>query len=285
MADIDLSKCVDLHVHSNHSDGTYSVKELVLYAKEKGLKAIALTDHDTVSGVEEALNEAKKVGLLLVPGIEISAGNGNSELHILGLNIDHKSQVFEDFIVTCRESREQRNYKMAEKLQELGFDVSYDVLKEMYPSATVTRAHFARYLHENGMVSSKKEAFDRFLGDGKPAYTTRERISPKDAIDMILKAGGHPVLAHPLLYKMGWDKLESLFDYLKGMGLEGIEALYSLNSKSDDVRLEKMAKNHGLFITGGSDFHGSNKPDIDLGVGKGNLRVPEEVLKNILEEV
>ena len=277
----ELKECVDLHVHSDHSDGTYSVKELVAYAKEKGLKAIALTDHDTVSGVEEAVTEGRKKGVMVIPGIEISAGYNNGELHILGLNIDYKSEVFSDFIIECRNSREQRNRRVAEKLCELGMKVSYDELIEKYPSATVTRAHFARYLHENGYVSSKKEAFDRFLGDGKTAYIPRERITPKQAIDMIKKAKGHPVLAHPLLYKMGKDKLDSLFDYLKTLGLEGIEALYSLNTPSDDERLAKMAKSHGLYITGGSDFHGSNKPDIDLGVGKGNLRVTSELLKNI----
>lgn len=282
MSNIDLSECVDLHVHSTHSDGTYSVSELVSYAKEKGLKAIALTDHDTVSGVEEALYEGEKQGVIVIPGIEISCGNGNGEIHMLGLNIDHKSSVFNEFIISCKESREQRNRRMADKLCELGMEVDYDELLTRYQSSTITRAHFARYLHEIGYVKSKNEAFDRFLGDGKPAYLTRERITPKDAIDMIKKAGGHPVLAHPLLYKMGKDRLESLIDYLKGMGLEGVEALYSLNTKSDDEKLMKMAKNHGLFITGGSDFHGSNKPDIDLGVGKGNLRVPAEVLENIL---
>lgn len=282
MEDVNLSQCVDLHVHSNHSDGTYSVNELIAYGKEKGLKAIALTDHDTVSGVKEALYEGEKQGVIVIPGIEISCGNGNSEIHMLGLNIDHKSSVFNEFIISCKESREQRNRRMADKLCELGMEVDYDELLTRYQSSTITRAHFARYLHEAGYVKSKNEAFDRFLGDGKPAYLTRERITPKDAIEMIKKAGGHPVLAHPLLYKMGKDRLESLVDYLKGMGLEGIEALYSLNTKSDDERLIKMAKNHGLFITGGSDFHGSNKPDIDLGVGKGNLRVPADVLENIM---
>ncbi len=279
---VGLNECVDLHVHSTHSDGTYSIKELVAYAKEKGLKAIALTDHDTVSGVEEAMEEAEKCGIIVIPGIEISTGYKNGELHILGLNIDYKSEVFSNFIIECRNSREQRNRRMAEKLCDLGMKVSFDELVEKYPSSTVTRAHFARYLHENGYVSSKKEAFDRFLGDGKPAYIPRERIEPQEAIDMIKKAKGHPVLAHPLLYKMGKAQLDSLFDYLKGLGLEGIEALYSLNTPSEEERLIKMAKNHGLYITGGSDFHGSNKPDIDLGVGKGNLRVPAELLKNIM---
>ena len=282
MADIDLSECVDLHVHSDHSDGTYSVKELIAYACEKGLKAIALTDHDTVSGVEEALREGEKCGLMVISGIEISCSYGSGELHILGLNIDYKSSVFDDFIVSCRESRENRNKRMAEKLCELGVQVSYDELRQLYPSATITRAHFSRYLQEKGYVSSKNEAFERYLGSSRPAYVTRERISPKEAIDMIKQAGGHPVLAHPLLYKMGKDRLNSLFDYLKGLGLEGIEGLYSLNTPSDDVMLSRMAESHGLYITGGSDFHGSNKPDIDLGVGKGRLRVPATLLENIM---
>lgn len=282
MAEEMLNEYVDLHVHSNHSDGTYTVKELVEYAKEKGLYAIALTDHDTVSGVKEAVMEGKMCGVKIIPGIEVSTGYGTGELHILGLNIDYESEVFDEFIASCRESREERNRRMAAKLCELGMQVSYEDLKALYPSATVTRAHFARYLQEKGYVGSRNEAFDRYLGDGKPAYVTRERISPKDAIDMIKRAGGHPVLAHPLLYRMGKDRLESLFDYLKGLGLEGIEGLYALNTKSDDENLKKMAENHGLYITGGSDFHGSNKPDIDLGVGKGSLRVPKELLKNIL---
>jgi len=277
-----LKECIDLHVHSTHSDGTYSVKELIAYAKEKGLAAIALTDHDTVSGVEEAVSEGERYGVKVVPGIEISCTYGTGELHILGLNINYKSKVFDDFIIACRESRENRNKKMAEKLCQLGINVSYEELRKIYPSATVTRAHFARYMYEKGYVNSKNEAFERFLGDGRPAYTTRERIIPKEAIDMIKKAGGHPVLAHPLLYRMGKDRLNSLFDYLKGIGLEGIEGLYSLNTPSDDEMLDRMARNHGLYITGGSDFHGSNKPDIDLGCGKGRLFVPKSLLENIL---
>ncbi len=277
-----LKEYVDLHVHSTHSDGTYSVKELVEYAKEKGLAAIALTDHDTVAGVREAVSEGERCKVTVIPGIEISCTYGTGELHILGLNIDYKSKVFDDFIITCRESRENRNKKMAEKLCQLGINVSYEELRRIYPSATVTRAHFARYMQEKGYVNSKNEAFERFLGDGRPAYTTRERITPKEAIDMIKNAGGHPVLAHPLLYRMGKDRLNSLFNYLKGLGLEGIEGLYSLNTPSDDEMLDRMARNHGLYITGGSDFHGSNKPDIDLGCGKGRLRVPKSLLENIL---
>ncbi len=282
MSDFELNECVDLHVHSTHSDGTYTVKELVNYAKEKGLYAIALTDHDTVSGVQEAIIEGEKCGIKVIPGIEISTGYGSGELHILGLNIDYKNQVFDEFIVNCRNSREQRNVRMAEKLCELGMQVSYKEIRALYPSATITRAHFARYLQEQGYVTSKNEAFDRFLGDGKPAYVTRERISPENAINIIKRANGHPVLAHPLLYKMGKDRLESLFNYLKGIGLEGVESLYSLNTPSDNERMVNMAMRHGLYITGGSDFHGSNKPDIDLGVGKGNLRVPKKILDNII---
>lgn len=277
-----LTGYVDLHVHSNHSDGTYSVEELVAYAKEKGLYAIALTDHDTVSGISEAVNVAKRFGIMLIPGIEMSSDYNGVDLHILGLNIDYKNEEFNEFLVQCRENRNNRNIRMAEKLQALGIVVTYDSMKELYKESTITRAHFARYLQDNGYVKSKQEAFDRYLKKGAKAYVPKTTISPKQAIDIIKVAGGHPVLAHPLLYKFGKAQLDSLFDYLKGLGLEGIEGLYSLNTKSDDERLLKMAKSHRLYITGGSDFHGANKPDIDLGVGKGSLRVPKDILKNIL---
>jgi predicted metal-dependent phosphoesterase TrpH len=152
---------------------------------------------------------------------------------------------------------------------------------ERFGDVSITRAHFARYLVENGYVTHKEMAFAMYLNKGKKYYVPRYKITPKNAIDIIKEAGGHPVLAHPLLYKMGKDRLCSLFNYLKEIGLEGIEGIYSLNTPSDDKWLKNMADNYGLFITGGSDFHGENKPDIKLGFGKGNLRIPKELLDNI----
>ncbi|MDY5576757.1 MAG: PHP domain-containing protein [Lachnospiraceae bacterium] len=273
---------IDLHVHSNASDGTYSPKEVVEYAESKGLYAFALTDHDTVDGIEEAIETARTKIVKVIPGIEISADFGGSDLHILGLNVDYTSEGFVKIVDECRRSRDERNRKMIEKIREHGMPLTEEIMLERFGNASVTRAHFARYMMDEGYVSSKEEAFNRYLNPGKPCYVSRERISPEMAIRLILEAGGHPVLAHPLLYKMGHDRLYSTINYLKTLGLQGIEGIYSLNTPSDDQKMEKIVREYGLFLTGGSDFHGSNKPAIDLGTGKGNLRISKELLKNIV---
>ncbi|MDE6697940.1 MAG: PHP domain-containing protein [Lachnospiraceae bacterium] len=274
---------IDLHVHSNKSDGTLSPAQLVNLAKTKGLKAIALTDHDTVAGVSEAIKEGERKGLMVIPGIEISADYNGTDLHILGLNVDYMDKGFNKIVEICQKSRVERNNTIIEKMRQDGINISKEKLLERFGDVSVTRAHFARFLVENGYVSHKDMAFAMYLNKGKKYYVPRERVSVNMAIDIIKKAEGHPVLAHPLLYKMGKDRLCSLFDYLKTIGLEGIEAIYSLNTPADDVWLKKMADNYGFFITGGSDFHGNNKPDIDIGSGKGNLKIPEIILENILE--
>lgn len=273
---------IDLHVHSNASDGTFTPSELVDYAEEKGLYAFALTDHDTVDGIEEAMEAARNKVVKVIPGIEISAEFGESDLHILGLNVDYRSSGFLKIVEECRRSRDNRNQKMIEKVRAQGMPLTKEIMEERFGNASVTRAHFARYMMDEGFVSSKEEAFQRYLNPGRCCYVPREKISPKMAVELILEAKGHPVLAHPLLYKMGHDRLYSSVYWLKNLGMQGIEALYSLNTPADDVKLAKMAEDYGMFITGGSDFHGSNKPAIDLGVGKGNLRIKKELLKNIL---
>ncbi len=273
---------IDLHVHSNASDGTYTPNELVKYADEKGLYAFALTDHDTVNGIEEALETAKDYDVKVIPGIELSADFKGSDLHILGLNVDHKSEGFLEMVEHCKRMRDERNLKMIAKMNEQGFPITKQILDERYGvDAVITRAHFARYLLEEGFVNEKNKAFSKYLGKGRPCYVSRQLITPKMAIELILKSGGHPILAHPLLYGFNANRLKGIISYLKELGLEGIEALYSLNRVDDDQRLLKYAKNFGLYVTGGSDFHGSNKPDIDLGVGKGNLRVTKDLLGNI----
>ena len=274
---------VDFHVHSYVSDGTVSPTEVVELAAKAGLVAMALTDHDTVDGVEEAIKAGEKYGIRVVPGIELSADYKGSDLHILGLNVDYVNEEFREKVAVCRDSRYNRNLKMIEKLQECGFDITWDIMVERFGSKSITRAHFAKYLIDEGYVANKDEAFKKYLDPGCPCYVSRVKISPFEAIDIIKKAGGHPVLAQPLLYKMPYDRLESVIVMLKDHGLEGIEGRYALNKVEDDVFMDKLAKRHNLLMTGGSDFHGEIKPDIFVGIGKGRLEVYEDMCNWVYE--
>ena len=274
---------VDFHVHSYVSDGTVSPREVVKLAAEAGLVAMALTDHDTVDGVEEALKAGEEYGVRVIPGIELSADYKGSDLHILGLNVDYVNEDFQKKVAVCRDSRHNRNLKMIEKLKACGIEISWDVMLERFGSKSITRAHFAKYMIDEGYVASKEEAFKKYLDPGCPCYVARVKVTPFEAIDIIKEAGGHPILAHPLLYKKPHDRLESIIVMLKNHGLEGIEARYALNKVEDDAFLDKIAKRHGLKITGGSDFHGTIKPDIFVGVGKGDLKVYENMCSWIYE--
>lgn len=271
-----MDEYIDLHVHSNISDGTLTPTEVVKMAADMGLAAIALTDHDTIDGIEEALLAGERYGVQVIPGIEISADYKGSDLHILGLGIDYRNEKFASRVAVCRDSRHDRNLKMVDKVREQGFPITWEIMLERFGDNSITRAHFAKYLADEGYVDTKDEAFAKYFNPGRPCYVSRYKVTPFEAIDMILEANGHPVLAHPLLYKMPLDRLESVIVMLKDHGLHGIEALYSLNRPEDDAFLMKLAKRHGLYITGGSDFHGAIKPDISLGKGKGNLCVTKE---------
>ena len=278
-------KRIDLHVHSDASDGTCTPSELVNYALEKGLAAMALTDHDTVSGVKEAMAAAEGTELCLIPGVELSAEYRGRDIHILGLFLDYESKPFLAYLDEFKATRDERNIQMADRLSEHGMPVSMDEMREEYGDAVLTRAHFAKMLVKKGYVKSYDEAFERFLGDGKPCYIPRKRITPEGAIELIHQAKGLAVLAHPLLYHLGMDELRELVKQLKSQGLDGIEAIYSMNSRRDERRMKELAGEYDLLITGGSDFHGATKPYIDLGVGRGGLFVPEEILTKLKDSV
>lgn len=273
----DTEQYIDLHVHSNASDGTLTPTEVVKLAADSGLAAIALTDHDTVDGVAEAMIAGEEYGVEVIPGIELSADYKGSDLHILGLGVDIHNEDFLRKVAVCRDSRDNRNLKMVKKMNEQGFPVTWEEMVRRFGDYSITRAHFAKYLMDEGYVADKNEAFAKYLDPGKPCYVSREKVTPIEAIEMILGAGGHPVLAHPMLYKMPLDRLESVIVMLKDHGLQGIEAVYSLNRPEDDAFLAKLAKRHQLYITGGSDFHGAIKPDIALGTGKGNMRMTKSM--------
>lgn len=274
-------KQVDLHVHSNKSDGSFTPKELVDYALNKKLCAFALTDHDTTDGLEEAISYAKDKPIEVVPGIEFSTEYEGRDIHVLGLYIQYKDPVFKGKIQKFVDSRINRNEKMCKNLQEAGIDISYEKLLKTYPDAVITRAHYAAYLTDNGYVASRADAFAKYVGDHCKYFVPREKVTPSQAVELILQAKGVPILAHPPLYHMGKDKLDTLVSTLKNAGLAGIEAIYSTYNNQDTRDMMDLAKKYDLLLSGGSDFHGANKPGLDMAVGYGKLFVPEEILINI----
>lgn len=283
-----VTAVVDLHVHSTRSDGTYSPEELVNYAREKGLFAFALTDHDTVAGIDEALEQAdllKTQGIVpprIIPGIELSTEYMGRDVHIVGLAIHHKDPAFVKKLQEFVDSREIRNRKMCALLNRAGVAISYEELLAAYPDSVITRAHFADFLWKHRYVKSLSEAFDRYVGDHAPCFVPRQKVTPVQAIELIRNAGGIPVLAHPVLYRMSDSALETLTAECAAAGLTGLEVLYSSYSASETRQMAALAARHGLLPSGGSDFHGANKPGLDLGCGYGKLAVPLQILEDLL---
>ncbi len=279
---------IDLHTHSNASDGTLSPKDLIYYAASKGVSVLALTDHDTVSGLAEAMAAAKLINVdnpnsfSLIPGIEFAAFYNSRDIHILGLNIDSEHKGLIEIIDCAIEDRNRRNDKIIELFHKDGIPIQLEDLQNGRDNVAITRAHFARYLIDHGFVADRSEAFAKYMNPGCKFYVAREHLEPKVAIKTILDVGGIPVLAHPLLYKLNQNQLEALLRELISYGLQGLEVFYSSNINNDTDYLRSLANKYGLIMTGGSDFHGSNKPDIDIGVGRGNLVVPQSVLTQFL---
>ena len=275
---------IDLHVHSTCSDGTFTPTELVNYALEKGLAAFALTDHDSVDGLEEAIRYGDRLRTEsnsvpeVVPGIELSSEYHGQDIHVVGLYVDYHDQIFLSKIRDFVESRTNRNQKMCAMLQRAGIPITYEELLAAYPDSVITRAHYAGYMLEKGYVKNRQEAFERYVGDHAPCYIPREKITPTQAVELIRQAGGAPVLAHPILYHMSEEHLDELVRELKEFGLMGIEAVYSTYSPADERHIRGLAKKYDLLVSGGSDFHGTNKPGLDLGTGFGKLFIPMELL-------
>lgn len=269
---------IDLHVHSNRSDGSYSPSELVDYALQKGLTAFALTDHDTTEGLEEAVSYAEDKPIEVIPGIEFSTKYEDCDVHVVGLYIQYDAPAFQAQLQEFVNSRINRNIKMCANLQGAGIDITYEKLCAENPDAVITRAHYASYLTNHGYVKSRAEAFDKYLGDHSKYFVPREKVTPTQAVELILKAGGVPILAHPPLYHMGREHLETLVVQLKQAGLMGIETLYSTYSGQDERDMFRLADKYDLLPSGGSDFHGANKPGLDLGCGYGKLFIPEDML-------
>lgn len=276
-------KTIDLHVHSNFSDGTCSPEELVQLAVQKKLSAFALTDHDTVAGITAAKEACRKLQapLQFVPGIELSTDFQGHDIHIVGLFVDETN---EELITKSRlfvERRLNRNAEMVKNLQNAGIPITLEAMQKDNPDTVITRAHFAKFLVSHGIVASPAEAFEKYLGEDTPYFVPRIMMQSRDAVSLILRAGGIPILAHPMHYKLGESVLLSLITGLKDAGLIGIEVKYSNHTPKDEAYVAELAQQYGLLPSGGSDFHGTNKPAIDMGTGRGNLSIPYTYLENL----
>ena len=272
-------KRIDLHVHTSASDSTASPAEAVRLAKEAGLSAIAITDHDTVSGYAEAAEAGKKYGVEVVPGIEISTKYGRA-VHILGYYIDPDSDKLAPVLEWVVHDRDERNRKMAELMAADGLPVSYEEMHRRF-GAVIGRPHFAEVLVELGLAKDIRDAFDRYVEKGQKYYLPRNFLSIERSIEIIREAGGVPVLAHPFQYQLDDAGLRELIEHCMESGLQGMECRYSGYSVEQSKYLGRLAEEYGLIKTGGSDFHGDNKKHISIGTGTGHLEVPYKYLEKL----
>ena len=268
---------IDLHTHSTASDGTYTPAEVAKLASAIGLSAIALTDHDTIDGLQEFQETGREFGLETIPGIEFAAlwpKYHRPEIHIVGLGFDPSHPLLLERMKDIRESRDIRNQKMCEKLSSIGLHITIDEVNANAGGDIITRAHFANVLLQKGYIRKKEDAFSRYISPGLPGYVEREFLTPELCIRTIKEAGGAAVLAHPTLYNLSAEQIEELCAELKDYGLDGIECQYSTYSSQETRMITAIAEKYGLLPSGGSDFHGKNKPNIHLGSGKSNLAIP-----------
>lgn len=272
---------IDLHLHTTHSDGSLTPAEVLKLASRAGVTAVAITDHDTTAGIPEALRAGATLGIEVVPGVEISSRHGDNELHILGYFLDWQDPMLNERLAGLRASRHTRNPRIIERLRALGLDITYEEVRELAGTESVGRPHIARVLMNKGYVQSAKEAFDRFLAHGKPAYVPRELPDPPEAIAWIRAAHGIPVLAHPFWAGEEAEGLVRLCERLKAAGLGAIEVYYSTHNPRQTADLLDIARRLDLLVTGGSDFHGITKPDIAVGIGRGDLSVPVALLESL----
>ena len=272
---------IDLHIHTHTSDGSMTPVELVNHAKQSGLEAIAITDHDGIASVKAALDEGARIGLEVVPGIELSA-QSETELHIVGLYIDIENAALNQALEYILTERHERNLAYVAKLAELGIPVTLEEARAEAGPGLLARAHFAKAMVAKGYVSSVKEAFDTWLGSGRPAYSSQKQaISAKEAIDIIKNAGGVAVAAHLHLMRKEDSVLYEYLRELKSYGLDAIEGWYTDYTPEMETTYRKMASDLGLGLSGGTDFHGAMKPHIAIGRGMGNLDIPYSVLEDI----
>ena len=278
---------IDLHTHSTASDGWLSPRKLVEKAASEGLWALGLTDHDSVAGLDEAWEACRGLPLTFVPGVELSTDRAEADCHILGYFVDHRHPRLVRALSAFLEERRARGELMVQRLRELGIPISWERVQELAKGGIVARPHVAEALLEAGYVSSRQEAFDRYIGHGRPAYVTRSKLSPEEAVHLIRAVHGVPVLAHPTFADPDHDFAAELaqqipYPFLESLceaGLLGLEAYYTDYSPELTARLRELAQHYGLIVTGGSDFHGNPE-----GPALGSVGVPPEAVTQLFEQ-
>lgn len=276
---------IDLHCHSTASDGSLTPTELVHKARDGGLRAIAITDHDTVDGVHEALAAGEKLDFEVVSGVEISADIPSGSMHMLGYFIDHTSSGLVAALRRLQEAREARNQEIIKKLRSMRLEVTREELLKISGEGQIGRPHIAKLLVQKGFVPTLQAAFDCYLKRGRPAYVEKFRFIPREAIKLISEAGGMAVLAHPGSLNKSSEELEGVVQELRNEGLSGLEVFYTDHKPEQTRSYQRLCRKYQLIATGGTDYHGTYKPGVELGRGRGNLRVSYKLLDEMKKKI
>lgn len=268
---------IDLHVHTTASDGQYTPTEIVKKAAEHNIKVMAITDHDTVNGLEEAKVAGKEFGVTVIPGIELNINGSPGEFHLLGLNITNISNSMKDILETVVKNRLIRNENIISKMQQEGVEITVEELYQKFPNTIIGRPHFAAILQEKKIVKTRQEAFDKYLAKGKPWYSERIGTNLDEAIVAIKESKGIPVIAHPMSLYLSWGKLPEMLKQFYDQGVIGIEAFHPGARVTECLRLEELGRKIGLIITAGSDFHGEKiRTDRRLGHTCGGKKIDDK---------
>jgi hypothetical protein len=287
--DFSRHESIDLHIHTTASDGTFTPEQVISHAHQLKLKAIAITDHDTVAGSKEALRNGIPPSLGFLTGVEISSTPppfypASGSFHLLGYSIRLDDPKLNHTLEKLQQARKNRNPAIITRLNELGISITLDEVRKEAGEGQLGRPHIAQLMVKKRVVASIDAAFDQFLGTGKPAYVDKQRVECFKAIEIILAAGGVPVLAHPgLLDFKEENQLEELIGRLKKAGIQGVEVYYSGHTPDQTRLFAELAKRHDLLMTGGSDFHGAIQPEIEMGSGQGDLIVPFELFEKLIK--
>ncbi|MFV0503031.1 MAG: PHP domain-containing protein [Lachnospirales bacterium] len=272
---------IDLHLHSNISDGTDTVEELIAKAKKIGVNVLSLTDHDTIDGVIKAKNLCEEKNIIFINGIELTATYKSYEIHLLAYNFSVDNNIIKDLANKIKEIRNTRNKKMVKKFEEIGINISLDKLNEENKNSIITRTHFAIELLKQGYAETKEDAFNKYLLPERGTYVAKNSVSAEECILNVHKAGGVVILAHPTKYDF-FEDIGDVIGELSAISLDGVEAYYNDYTEEESSIIINEAQKNNLVLTGGSDYHGQNKTNINIGIGKGNLKIASNMVYDFL---